>query len=482
MNDIWESWLHVRHDVTLVFGLVLAVLTTIHVLMNKREVASSVGWIGLVWFAPILGAVLYLMFGINRVRRRARRPDGPAVPALGGNAGAQEPADRGFAMLVGSVAEITGRPLTHGNTVRMFRDGDAAYPPMLAAIEGAKRSVGMCSYIFRDDLWGGRFIDAAAAAAKRGVEVRVLIDGIGGGWVGSPAYRRLTRLGVPAARFMHSLLPWRMPFVNLRTHRKILVVDGAVGFAGGMNIADENVQATHPPHPVRDLHFRLEGPVVGQLVEAFLDDWTYATGETVAPDAWLPEPGTAAALPRGAPAGVPARVIDSGPDADIEKIEFSILQAVTCAQRSIAIMTPYFLPDERLVTALALAAMRGVTVDVTIPARSNHRLVDWGTRANVGPLLEAGVRIWQSPAPFHHAKTMVVDNAWCLIGSCNWDIRSFRLNFEICVEAYDPQLARDLLEPMAENRGPALTMADLAARMPIEKLRDAAARLLLPYL
>ena len=477
MNEIWQDWLHARQDVTLVFGLALAILTTIHVLMNKREVASSVGWIGLVWFAPILGAVLYLMFGINRVRRRARRPEGPAVPLAADGVG-QEATEPGFAMLIRSVADITGRPLTHGNLVRMFQDGDAAYPPMLAAIEAARRSIGMCSYIFRDDLWGGRFIDAAAAAAKRGVEVRVLIDGIGGGWVGSPAYRRLTRLGVPAARFMHSLLPWRMPFVNLRTHRKVLVIDGAVGFTGGMNIADENVRATHPRHPVRDLHFRLAGPVVGQLVEAFLDDWTFATGEMVALEPWLPGPEAAGT---GA-MGVPARVIDSGPDEDIEKIEFSILQAVTCARRSIAIMTPYFLPDERLVTALSLASMRGVAVDVTMPARSNHRLVDWGARANVGPLLEAGVRIWQSPPPFHHAKTMVVDDAWCLIGSCNWDIRSFRLNFELCVELYDPDLAQELLATMAQNRGPALTATGLAVRMPVEKLRDAGARLMLPYL
>jgi cardiolipin synthase len=145
-------------------------------------------------------------------------------------------------------------------------------------------------------------------------------------------------------------------------------------------------------------------------------------------------------------------------------------------------MTPYFLPDERLSTALALAAQRGVSVDIVIPAKSDHRLVQWATRANVGPLLGHGVRIWECPPPFRHSKVMVVDGAWSLVGSANWDIRSFRLNFEICVELYDDALAADLAEFVQENQGEALTRAELAARSLPVQLRDAAARLMLPYL
>ncbi len=474
MTDIWFDLLHARADVTLALGLVFAICVTIHSLLQKRDVAAAVGWIGLVWFAPILGAIVYVVFGVNRVRRRARQlrpqdedPDGRSTPTLPGTESELDALGRG-------ISRITARPLLPGTRVQAFQNGDQAYPPMLEAIAAARHSIGLSSYIFRDDIWGGRFIAALAEASGRGVAVRVLIDGIGGGWLRSPAYRRLSRAGVPAARFMHSPLPWRMPFINLRSHKKILVVDGAVGFTGGMNIADENVMATRPAVPVQDLHFRIDGPVVGQLMEAFAQDWQFATGEDLEGAAWFP------AVPHGS--GALARVIDSGPDEDLEKVEFAVLQAVACARKSIALMTPYFLPDERLITALSLAAMRGVSVQIVLPQASNHVLVDWATRANIGPLLSDGVRIWRSPPPFHHSKLMVVDGEWCLIGSCNWDIRSFRLNFELCMEIYDSALAAVLTELMQQSRGKPLMQAELNDRKLVVRLRDAAARLMLPYL
>ncbi len=474
MNDIWRDLLHLRADVTLSAGFVLAVAVTIHVLLRKREVASAVGWIGLVWFAPVLGAVLYTLFGVNRVRRRARRmrqqDDGPEGEANGSTAGI----DSDLRQLAHAIGRITGRPLRLAASVQIYRNGDQAYPPMLAAIEAATVSIGLSSYIFADDTWGGRFIEALTRARSRGVQVRVLIDGIGGGWLTSPAYRRLSRQGVKAARFMHSILPWRMPFVNLRSHKKILVVDGALGFTGGMNIADDNVMATRPKHPVQDLHFRIQGPVVSQLSEAFAQDWAFVTDEDLDDAVWAPR--------IAAETGAPALAIDSGPDGDLEKVEFAALQAVACARTSIAVMTPYFLPDERMITALSLAAMRGVAVDLVIPGRSNHALVDWGTRANIGPLLGNGVRIWLSPPPFHHSKMMVVDNEWCLIGSTNWDMRSFRLNFELCMELYDPDLAAALTSLMQASRQSELTKAELDARPFVARLRDSAARLMLPYL
>jgi cardiolipin synthase len=279
---------------------------------------------------------------------------------------------------------------------------------------------------------------------------------------------------VKAARFLHSSLPWRMPFLNLRCHKKILLIDGVLGFTGGMNIADQNVQAMRPRDAVQDTHFELRGPVVAQLAEAFAQDWSFAADEVLEGDAWFPEVPAAG--------DVPARVIDSGPDQDIEKAEFAILQAVSCARQSISVMTPYFLPDERLITALSLAAMRGVAVDVVVPAKSDQRKIDCAFRANIGPLLDDGVRIWRCPPPFRHTKLLVVDGAWCMVGSANWDIRSFRLNFELCVELYDSGLAATLCAFMQANRGTALTQAELDGRSLAGKLRDAAIRLMLPYL
>ncbi len=474
MMEVWTSLARVRAEVVFAAGLVAAVFVTLHVLLRKREVASSAGWIGFAWFAPVVGSISYFLFGVNRVQRRARRLRPPAGRRGGRAAWPSPNEDDHLDPLERGIGRITGRAVAPGNAVQIYRDGDEAYPAMLAAISAARRSVGLSSYIFHDDLWGGRFIDALAAAQGRGVAVRVLIDGIGGGWLRSPAYRRLRRRGVPAALFLHSPLPWRMPFLNLRSHKKILVLDGSVGFTGGMNIADANVMATRSKAPVQDTHFRVEGPVVGQLTEAFAQDWAFATDENLDGEAWFPDVASHGAAP--------SRVIDSGPDENLEKIEFALLQAVACARESIAVMTPYFLPDERLTTALALASMRGVTVDVVIPESSDHVFVDWATRANIGPLLKDGVRIWRCPPPFRHSKVTVVDGEWCLVGSCNWDIRSFRLNFELCLEIYDRGLAEALTALMQASRGPALTETELDARTVPGRLRDAATRLMLPYL
>ena len=474
MNTLLDYVPAVPHWAELGVGFLLAAAVTIHVLLRKRDVYSAAGWIGLSWFAPFFGAAAYFILGVNRVQRRARRlrltdsKPGPRGARLFRREAHLEQLDRG-------VARLTKRPLLPGNTLEVYEDGDQAYPPMLEAIAGAKHSVGLSSYIFRNDEWGGRFIDALAGAHRRGVAVRVLIDGVGGGWLRSPAYRHLHRLGVPAARFLHSPLPWRMPFLNLRSHKKILVVDGTIGFTGGMNIADDNVMATHPKLPVQDTHFRLEGPTACQLTEAFVQDWSFATDEDLDGDAWFPD------IPR-TENGPPARIVDSGPDADVEKIEFAMLEAIAVARTRILVMTPYFLPDERMISALSLAAMRGVRVDVVIPQKSDHIILDWATRPNIGPLLEDGVRIWRSPPPFRHSKLMLVDDEWCLVGSCNWDIRSFRLNFELCMEIYDQTLAKHLTAIAARNQQDPLHQSELDARSLPIKLRDAACRLFLPYL
>lgn len=458
-----------------VVHFLLAIGVTIHVLLHKRDIGASIGWIGIAWLSPILGSVLYLVFGINRVRRRANllRDGQPAYRAA-------EPAasscgrDDHLAPLERAGFQITQRPAESGNAIALLSNGDEAYPRMLAAIEAARTSIALSSYIFRADAVGNRFIDALMKARKRGVEVRVLIDGIGGGYFLSPTYRRLRRGGVPVARFLHSPLPWRMPLLNLRTHKKILVVDGRIAFTGGLNIGSENLLRTHPPYPVRDTHFLLEGPAVARVMEAFAEDWLFIVGEKLDGEAWFP------ALDKSG--GGMARVVISGPDQDIEKIEFMILEATACARQSIKVITPYFLPDDRLVTALALAAMRGVEVDIIVPARGNHLIVDWAMRAQVAPLVAAGCRIWSNPPPFEHSKIMTIDGIWCLIGSANWDMRSFRLNFELNMEVYHSELVRQVDELMGSKQNRRIDAADLDRRPLPFRLRDNAARLMLPYL
>jgi cardiolipin synthase len=411
--------------------------------------------------------------GINRVRRRAQRLRNERAHLFVGDAVVPAARDGDpLTPLEFALGKLTGLPAEGGNGTLMLRSGDNAYPAMLAAIDEAKQSIGLASYIFRDDVAGGKFIAALIRAHERGVAVRVLIDGVGGGWFWSGTYMKLRKAGVSVARFLHSYFPWRTPFLNLRNHRKILVIDGRIAFVGGINIGDENVLAGNPRHPVRDTHFRFEGPVVEQLAEAFADDWLFQTGEKLLDDTWFPPIS---------PAGpIQARCIPSGPDEEMEQIEFAALHAISCARCSIRIVTPYFLPPDVLTTALSLAAMRGLTVDIVVPERSNHRILDWGRAVPLRNLLAADCRVWLRPAPFDHSKLMTIDDAWSMIGSANWDTRSFRLNFELNVEVHGADFARQLIE--VTQGGRQLTLAELDADPLLVKLRNSAARLLQPYL
>jgi cardiolipin synthase len=263
-----------------------------------------------------------------------------------------------------------------------------------------------------------------------------------------------------------------MAFLNLRLHKKILAIDGVVAFVGGLNIGGENVLANRPRHPVCDHHFKVVGPIVNEIEREFDEDWQFATGETL-------ERSPSAAIPPGADL---SRAIASGPDQETDHLVLVLLSAVNAARHAIRIATPYFLPDEQLVTALRLAALRGVAVDIVLPANNNHPFVAWAARAHVRPLIESGCRIWFNPPPFDHSKLMTMDGVWCLIGSANWDARSLRLNFELTVEFRDEALAADLERAIDSRRGARLTLDDLDKRPIGVKLRDAAIRLAMPYI
>jgi cardiolipin synthase len=457
--------------------LLLAVGVTGHILVHKRDPGSAVAWIGIAWLSPVLGSLLYALLGVNRVRRRALTmraprvsvPPGPAVTEV-----RQARDDDYLAMLEYAAERITGRPAKSGNAISILRNGDEAYPRMIAHIDAAQQSVALSSYIFRADAAGAPFIEALVRAQRRKVEVRVLIDGVGGGYFWSTTHLKLRQAAVPVARFLHSPLPWRMPFLNLRSHKKLLGVDGRIAFIGGLNIGAENLIRSQPAHPVLDTHFSLDGPVVAQIIRTFADDWFFVTGERLVGERWFPALG---------PVGDSvARVVTSGPDQDLEKIELIILQAVGCARSSVKVMTPYFLPDDRIITVLALASMRGVQVDVILPASSNHPTLDWGVRAHIGPLLAAQCRVWTHGAPFDHSKLMTVDGRWGLVGSANWDMRSFRLNFELNVEVYHSALVLQLEQFITQKQEVRLSAEVLEkVSLPI-MLRNNAARLMLPYL
>jgi cardiolipin synthase len=275
---------------------------------------------------------------------------------------------------------------------------------------------------------------------------------------------------------MKTILPWRFHYFNLRNHRKILVVDGRISFTGGMNIREGNCLADNPVHPVQDLHFCIEGPVVAELQRAFAEDWTFTTRQVLEGDKWFPR-----LVPMGD--GV-ARGISDGPDEDFDKLRMVILAALATAQESISIITPYFLPDAELVSALRIAALRGVEIEILLPAVSNLRMVKWASDAGLEELLEGGCRIFLTQAPFDHSKLMLLDHTWVLLGSANWDSRSLALNFEFNVECYDFKLAGSMEKILQEKKATAreLTLVELLSKNPVLKLRNKFFRLFLPYL
>jgi cardiolipin synthase len=347
---------------------------------------------------------------------------------------------------------------------------------MLASIDAAQQTVGLMTYIFDNDDAGRQFVEALARAKDRGIAVRVLIDDVGIRYTFPSIRRLLRRYKVPFSTFLPTLIPGRLHYANLRNHRKILVVDGKLGFTGGMNIRRGHLCGTGDRYPIKDLHFRLEGPVVGQMTETFAADWEFATDERLDGPAWFPRlPAAGQSLCRGIP---------DGPDLDIDKLVLTILGAIGCARHSVEIVTPYFLPEQPLITALNVAAMRGVAVHIILPENGNLRLVQWASTAQLWQVLVRGCRVWLAPPPFDHSKIMIVDGVWSFIGSANWDPRSLRLNFEFNVESYDRDLASQLNSIVQSKRAASreITLPDVDSRPIWRRLRDGMCRLALPYL
>jgi cardiolipin synthase len=442
---------------------------SIHVVLYKRDERAAVGWIGLIWLAPVVGALLYLTMGINRIQRRAFKLRGPRPPvALGPGTMSEVPALQGIRA---STDRFSRFPLVAGNRIQPLRDGDETYPAMWADIDRAQGSIELCTYIFDRDPAGLAFVERLAAARARGVDVRVLADDAGLRYSRPTVLAHLRRRDVKVRRFLPAGLRW-FPYVNLRTHRKILVVDGSIGYTGGLNIRVGHQLQAGPRHPVQDLHFRLEGPIVAQLSQIFLEDWTFAGGDALALSAPSPPAGDAM-----------ARTISDGPDEDMDQLRRTYLAGLACAERSVRILTPYFLPDQSLRSGLITAASRGVEVDVVLPARSNLPFVQWAMWGQLLTVAE-GCRVWLTPPPFDHSKLMLVDDQWVLMGSGNWDPRSYRLNFELNVEIYDAQLGREMAALVQEKvRGAErLTAADVLHRPWPLKFRDGVARLFAPIL
>lgn len=483
-NFFIEYWPHIA----LVLSLTISIPTAIHAAMNKKEVRAAIGWVGIIVLSPFAGSILYFIAGVNRIRKTqiTELRDQHIKEYVRYTSEPVNDLHQRFDVHFSSLQKLGDRisffQLRDGNHIQLLRGGDQTYPAMLKEIEAAEHSIALQSYIFDSDRIGQQFVEALLRAHQRGVQVRVLIDAIGVKYSHPPIIRLLRKHKIPCALFMSiSLLPSsfiRRPYANLRSHRKILIVDGRIAFTGGMNIREAFYSPFSEQKPAQDTHFSFQGPVVLQLMSTFAHDWEFTTQENLSYDFWCacvwktPEPQ------------VPARCIRSGPDRFIASTHSMLQGAFAVATNHIHIQSPYFLPDQVLVGALITAAKRGVRVDILIPKKNNLRLVNCAMMAQIDEIIEAGCHVWLDTGPFDHSKLITIDDQWSYVGSSNLDPRSLRLNFELDVEIYCRDTAQQIKSIITDSIKTAepLTLNDLAALPFKRRLINRVIWLASPYL
>jgi len=441
---------HILWTAGWIFHLTAFVLVTMHCLQRRRNASSTLLWIFTAWSFPAIGPLLYLSFGIDRVGDRGYLKFLADEHVLETRKGTQIVAPRAYwHNLTGTPAEnefqrefnrtlnalIPDHPALSGNQLTPLVNGDGAYPRMFEAIRNAKHHIHLQSYIIGNDTISREFMDALAAKAKQGVQVRLLYDRFGstlahfGG-----LFRRARKISGFTVAGWTQANPFKRQFqINLRNHRKTLVVDGTRAFFGGVNIRDENISG-HKNGPIRDYHFEAKGPIVQELQYSFLRDWYFITEES--PETLLTEQY----FPHAEPAGdVTARLINSGPSTVEDVATESFFNSIILAKKQILAVTPYFVPPEDILRALRSAALRGVDVHLVVPKKNNHLYAGLASRALYEELLIAGVHIHERHPPFMHAKALIIDGEFSLVGTANIDVRSLHLNYETCLAVYSTE-------------------------------------------
>ena len=447
-----------------ILGIVLVIIT------DNRNPLKTLPWIIVLVFAPVVGLVFYFFFGQNLskqriISRRTRKritmqleepehPEGPGIP----------PRYRPLASLL----------LNTLHSVPLY--GRSKMEALLAEIARAKRHIHIQYYIFCDDTTGCRLRDALVAKARQGVEVRILYDDVGSSGAKKSFFRSMRSEGIEVYAFLHVKFPLFTSKVNYRNHRKILVVDGRVGFTGGINIAQRYITGTKLG-PWRDTHLRLEGEAVGMLQIVFITDWFFVTKKLLADyDKYLPKTHVRDETM--------IQIVTSGPDSDWASIMQAFFSAISHAQHHIYISSPYFLPNEAILTAVKVASLSGIDVRIMIPSRSDSKIVYWASRSYIGELIEANVKVYLYRKGFNHSKLIMIDGRFASVGTANMDIRSFEDNFEVSAILYDraitESLEADFLRDLERSR--LVTREYWESRPLLHNMYEAMSRLFSPLL
>lgn len=483
LPELSSEW---KTGLSLAWSAYIAVLS-IWIVVQKRAPVSTMSWILSLALLPFAGLVIYYFLGPQRLKKlRIRRLRSRASERIDADMAllhkAAERAPEALRQMAVLGTASCGLPVSSATSVELLSGGALTFDCIFAAVRGARDHVHLEYYIFEPDRIGTALRDLLVQKASQGVTVRLLVDALGSQRLGRKFLAPLEAAGAHVALFHDTRIGRRFrPVTNYRTHRKIVVCDGRIGFTGGVNITDEEDLRTRAD-AYQDVHLRIEGSAVRWLQTTFLEDWTYTTGEF--PSDAMPAPSDLPLqlLPAVEGGDIPVQIVTSGPDNPLEAIHRMQVAAINTSTRRAWLTTPYFIPGEPALMALTSAALRGVDVRLLVPRRSDSLIVSAAARSYFDDLMAAGVKVWEYKARMLHSKTLVVDDNCAMVGTANFDNRSFRLNFEVMAVVYGPALAGPLAAQFEANLGSSAAVPAQRRQSFPMRLADATARLFSPLL
>lgn len=435
--------------------IIIIVLVCARVVYDTQSTTKTLAYLLLVIFLPFVGMILYFSIGINYRKRKmyskkifndaeVEKTMQQRIAQVSENIfSSGSHSVKNFHKLANLILSQTSSPITAGNDVTLLLNGENKFPKVLQAIKNAKNHIHIEYYIYEADTIGCNIIDLLIEKAKEGVSVRFIYDDFGSREIRKKQVPRLKAAGVAVFPFYKIKLIALANRLNYRNHRKIIVIDGILGFVGGINVSDKYIN-TETKNELfwRDTHLRIQGPAVATLQYIFLGDWNYCAGEELVPDKrYFPEREK-----YQTDSNKIVQIAASGPDSDTPLIQQTLLQAISMAKEEILLTTPYFIPGEGILENLVIAAASGTKVKLLVPGISDSVLVNYAARSNYGRLLDAAAKIYRYEKGFVHAKTLVVDKQLAIVGTANMDIRSFDLNFEVNAIVYNEAIAQELGE------------------------------------
>lgn len=486
--SIWDNLVFSNISLILLAVYLITVLSTaIMVVHEKRDPAKTSTWVLLLIMLPIVGLIFYIFFGQNRRKEKIFNRKGlrdleqieslsrSQVIKLRNQRYSISEKITSNLNIITLLLNNSKALLTEYNEVRIFQNGKEAFDSMIDALNEARESIHIQFYIISDDKIGNRIREILIEKALAGVSVRLLYDDVGSWSLPKRYIRSLQRAGVEVFPFMEVKFPMLTSKVNYRNHRKIIVVDGKVGFVGGMNIADRYIEGSKRLGKWRDTQLRIEGEAVQSLQVIFLVDWYFVSGQVIT-DRKKYFPG------HRVESYHPIQITASGPDSDWSSIMQAFFLAITRATHHIYISTPYFIPNESILTALKTAALSGIDVRIILPGRSDSTVVYWSSLSFVSELLEAGIKVYLYMEGFNHSKILMIDGSFASVGSANMDIRSFEDNFEIAAIIYDQQITEELEKSFLRDvrRSKRITVEEWEKRPLKNSYKEAIARLFSP--